>query len=231
MTHVYQSIEPVAGVGTQAIRCGPHPALSLPAGVLRCANPPRARRVWHNPTVRISASVDYAIRAMTELAVVDRPMTAEQLAIAQDLPLRYLLGILGDLRRARLVLSHRGPEGGFTLARPAQEIWLAEIFRAIDGPLAEVHDLSVTTLRYRGPAADLRRVWMAVRASLRRVLETVSLADVASGQLPELVQLLADEYEASSPESKPDALGGEPAVRGHAAKAHTAKRKIKSVRS
>ena len=145
--------------------------------------------------MRISAKVDYAIRAMAELAVSDQPVTAEKLAVAQDLPLRYLLGILGDLRRNRLVQSQRGPEGGFTLGQPAAQISLADVFRAIDGPLAEVHDLSLTNLEYTGPATELRTVWMAVRASLRRVLETVSLADLAAGQLPEHVIALADEYE------------------------------------
>jgi len=153
--------------------------------------------------MRISAKVDYAIRAMTELAVAETPMTAEKIAVAQDLPLRYLLGILGDLRRHRLVSSQRGPEGGFTLAQPADQISLADVFRAIDGPLAEVHDLSLTTLEYQGPAMELRRVWMAVRASLRRVLETVTLADVAAGRLPESVIALADEYESSIPDRRP----------------------------
>lgn len=148
--------------------------------------------------MRIPAKVDYAIRAMAELTVVAGPVKGEQLAIAQDLPLKYLLGILGDLRRARLVQSHRGPDGGFTLARPPEDISLAEIFRAIDGPLAEVHDLSLRTLEYHGPAAELRRVWMAVRASLRRVLENVSLAELAAGHLPEHVTRLADEYETAS---------------------------------
>jgi len=153
--------------------------------------------------MRISAKVDYAIRAMTELAVADGPMTAQQIADAQELPLRYLLGILGDLRRTRLVVSQRGPEGGFTLAQPADQIALADVFRAIDGPLAEVHDLSLTTLEYKGPAEDLRRVWMAVRTSLRRVLETVTLADVAAGNLPKHVLALADEYETVTADRRP----------------------------
>ena len=153
--------------------------------------------------MRISAKVDYAIRAMTELAVADGPVTAERIAAAQQLPLRYLIGILGDLRRTRLVQSQRGPDGGFTLSRPADQISLADIFRAIDGPLAEVHDLSLTTLEYRPPATELRTVWMAVRASLRRVLETVSLADLAAGQLPEHVIALADEYETAMADRPP----------------------------
>ncbi len=153
--------------------------------------------------MRISAKVDYAIRAMTEMAVADAPITAERIATAQDLPLRYLLGILGDLRRNRLVQSQRGPEGGFTLARPAAQISLADVFRAIDGPLAEIHDLSLTELEYQGPATELRTVWLAVRASLRRVLETVSLADVAAGQLPEHVLELAEEYETAVADRRP----------------------------
>lgn len=156
--------------------------------------------------MRISAKVDYAIRAMTELATADAPVTAERIAAAQQLPLRYLVGILGDLRRTRLVQSQRGPDGGFALSRPADQITLADIFRAIDGPLAEVHDLSLTTLEYQPPATELRTVWMAVRASLRRVLETVTVADVAAGRLPDHVSALAAEYEtamAERPTSSP----------------------------
>lgn len=153
--------------------------------------------------MRISAKVDYAIRAMAEMAIIDQPITAQEIAAAQDLPLRYLLGILGDLRRTRLVQSQRGPEGGFTLARPADQITLADVFRALDGPLAEVHDLSLSTLEYKGPAADLRTVWMAVRASLRRVLETVTLADVVAGALPDHVRALAEEYELAMAERPP----------------------------
>lgn len=145
--------------------------------------------------MRIPAKVDYAIRAMAELAAVgDGTVKAEQLAEIQGLPLKYLLGILTDLRRGRLVRSHRGPDGGFTLARPAAEISLADIFRAVDGPLAEVHDQSLSTMTYGGASTELPRVWMAVRASLRRVLEVVTIADLASSQLPTVVQDLAEEY-------------------------------------
>jgi Rrf2 family protein len=168
--------------------------------------------------MRISARVDYAIRAMAELSIADGPVTVERIAAAQQLPLRYLVGILGDLRRTRLVQSQRGPEGGFTLGRPAEEISLADIFRAIDGPLAEVHDLSLTTLEYQGPAADLRTVWMAVRASLRRVLETVSLADVAAGRLPVHVLELADEYETAMVERPPGGDGSRAARRSPTAR-------------
>lgn len=148
--------------------------------------------------MRIPAKVDYAVRAMSEMVDRPEPLKAEQLAAAQELPLKYLHSILRDLRHHRLVVSQRGPDGGFMLARPAEEISLADIFRAIDGPLAEVHGLSLRTLDYRGPAADLTRVWMAVRASLRRVLDHMTLAELAARELPEHVELLAAEYEADS---------------------------------
>src|SRR5687768_17337878 len=115
---------------------------------------------------------------MAELAAAGGgPIKAEHLAGVQGIPLKYLLGILTDLRRSRLVRSQRGPEGGFLLGRPADEISLADIFRSVDGPLAEVRDQSLSALEYVGAASDLPHVWMAVRASLRRVLETVSIAD------------------------------------------------------
>jgi Rrf2 family protein len=145
--------------------------------------------------VRIPAKVDYAIRALAELAAAGGgPVKAEQLADAQDIPLKFLRGILTDLRRNRLVRSHRGPDGGFVLARAASDIALADIFRAIDGPLAEVRDQSLSAMTYRGAAADLPVVWMAVRAGLRRVLETTTLADLASATLPSSVVELAEEY-------------------------------------
>jgi len=149
--------------------------------------------------VRIPASVDYAIRALAELASVgDGPVTAEHLASAQTIPLKFLRTIMTDLKRARLVTSQRGPEGGFMLARPAEEISLADIFRAIDGPLATVRDQSISEMTYTGAAAELPTVWMAVRAGLRRVLETVTVADLASGSVPTSVIELADEYVAEN---------------------------------
>jgi len=149
--------------------------------------------------VRIPASVDYAIRALAELASAgDGPVTAEHLASAQTIPLKFLRTIMTDLKRARLVTSQRGPEGGFMLARPAEEISLADIFRAIDGPLATVRDQSISEMTYTGAAAELPTVWMAVRAGLRRVLETVTVADLASGSVPTSVIELADEYVAEN---------------------------------
>jgi len=145
--------------------------------------------------MRIQARVDYAIRAMAELAAADDgPVKAEQLAVSQSIPSNFLRGIMTDLRRARLVNSQRGPEGGFVLTRPADEISLADIFRAIDGPLATVRDQSLSEMTYVGAAADLSTVWMAVRAGLRRVLETTTIADLAAGSLPPEVIDLADEY-------------------------------------
>ena len=148
--------------------------------------------------MRISAKVDYAVRAMAQLAAEpeDEPVRAEDIAKAQDIPLKFLLGILNDLKRAYLVRSQRGAEGGYALARPADEITLADVIRVIDGPLANVHDLSLSDLSYTGPAKRLREVWMAVRASLRGVLETTTLADLAAGNLPEQVKELASTYQA-----------------------------------
>lgn len=145
--------------------------------------------------MRIPASVDYAIRAMAELACADDgPITAEELARAQNIPLKFLRGIMTELKRSRLVSSQRGPEGGFVLTRPANEISLADIFRAIDGPLATVRDQSLSSMTHTGAAAELPTVWMAVRASLRRVLEVVTIADLADGELPPIVDELASEY-------------------------------------
>jgi Rrf2 family protein len=157
--------------------------------------------------VRIPATVDYAIRAMAELAAAGGgPMKADELAEAQAIPVTFLRSILTDLRRGRLVTSQRGPEGGFVLARPAETIALADIFRVIDGPLATVRDQSLRSMSYEGAASELPVVWMAVRAGLRRVLETVTVADLAAGELPVAVTGLADEYRAAT-ESRLDGTG------------------------
>ena len=148
--------------------------------------------------MRISAKVDYAVRAMVQLAAEpdERPVKAEDIANAQDIPLKFLLGILNDLRHAYLVRSQRGAEGGYALMRPAAQITLADVIRAIDGPLANVHDTSLSDLTYSGPAKNLRDVWMALRTSLRAVLEVVTLADLAAGELPDSVEELAATYRA-----------------------------------
>lgn len=145
--------------------------------------------------MRISERVDNAVRSMAELAMSDgEPVKAEAIAERQDISLKYLLDILRDLKRAELVRSRRGPNGGFTLSRSSDSITLADVFRAIDGPLADVHDESLRGLRYARPAEQLPEVWMAIRASLRRVLETVTVADLAKGELPPDVRALASEY-------------------------------------
>ncbi len=151
--------------------------------------------------MRISERVDIAVRGMGELAVADvAVLKAETIAQRQDVSLKYLLDVMRDLKRAELVRSKRGPDGGFTLSRPASAITLADIFRAVDGPLADVHDQSLRQLRYPAPTQALPEVWMAIRASLRRVLETVSVADLVAGELPADVAALAVEYRRATEE-------------------------------
>ncbi|MFI7320108.1 RrF2 family transcriptional regulator [Streptomyces venezuelae] len=145
--------------------------------------------------MRITARTDYAIRAMAELARSPQsPQKAEQLSDSQDIPVRFLLSILRELRQHRLVHSSRGPDGGYRLARPPEEISLADVIRAIDGSLANIRDLKLSELSYPGPAAVLPDVWRAVRVSLRQVLERVTLADLAVGELPPSVKQQAQEY-------------------------------------
>jgi Rrf2 family protein len=146
--------------------------------------------------VRVSAKTDYALRAALELAAApdEKPMKGERIATAQAIPLRFLENILMQLRHAGLVESRRGAEGGYRLARPAADVTLADVIRAIDGPLAGVSGARPETLEFTGVAEPLRDVWIAVRASLRGVLEGVTLADVAGGGLPQHVrELVADE--------------------------------------
>jgi len=150
--------------------------------------------------VRIPASVDYAVRAMAELAAAGpgASMKAEAIADAQQIPVKFLRSIMTQLRRERIVVSQRGPDGGFVLARPANEISVADIFRAIDGPLATVRDQSLSAMTYAGAARELPTVWMAVRAALRRVLETTTIDQVANDRLTKTVRNLADEYRVST---------------------------------
>jgi Rrf2 family protein len=140
--------------------------------------------------VRVSARADYAIRALVALAAAgpEHPVRADAIALAQSIPSKYLENLLVDLRRARLVVSQRGSNGGYRLARPAGAITLADVIRAIDGPLAGVRDSAPEEVAYPGVAASLRDVWVALRASMRTVLEAVTLADVASGKLPASVR-------------------------------------------
>jgi len=150
--------------------------------------------------VRVSAKADYAIRAMVELAAAgDGPVKAERIAQAQEIPLRFLENIMAELRHGGLVRSQRGAEGGYWLAQPAGAISLAQVMRAVEGPLANVRGRRAEELEYAGSAAPLREVWVAVRASLRAVLESVTLADVARGELPDAVAGLTADSDAWLP--------------------------------
>ncbi len=135
--------------------------------------------------MRVSAKADYAIRAAVELAAAgEGPTKGDRIAQAQEIPVNFLENILVDLRNAGIVASRRGADGGYWLARPAAEISLADVIRAVDGPLANVRGVRSEQLTYTGSAEPLRDVWVAVRASLRSVLEAVTLADLAAGELP-----------------------------------------------
>ena len=147
--------------------------------------------------MRTTAKADYAIRAAAELAAAaDGPVKAERIAQAQAIPLKFLENILLDLKHAGIVQSHRGPDGGYRLAVPAEEVALADVIRAVEGPLANVRGQSPDQLEYEGSAERLREVWVAVRASLRSVLEQVTLADLAGGKLPPHVVELTKDPEA-----------------------------------
>ena len=148
--------------------------------------------------MRISAKADYAVRAAVELAAApdEKPVKAERIATAQDIPLNFLENILGELRHAGIVRSHRGAEGGFRLAKPAEKVTVADIMRAVEGPLASVRGGPPEDASYTGAAETLPRVWIAVRANLRKVVEHVTVADVAAGKIPAAVDKLAEDPEA-----------------------------------
>jgi Rrf2 family protein len=141
--------------------------------------------------MRISAKADYAVRAAVEMAAAgDEPVKGEKLAEAQDIPLQFLEHILLELKHARLVRARRGARGGYWLAQPPEEITLASVIRAVEGPLANIQDQAPEQTKYAGNAAQLSEVWIAVRASLRRVLENVTIADLRDGQIPSEVREL-----------------------------------------
>jgi Rrf2 family protein len=148
--------------------------------------------------VRISAKADYAVRAAVELAAAtdDKPVKAERIATAQGIPLNFLENILGELRHSGIVRSQRGAEGGFMLARPANRVSVADVMRAVEGPLASVRGGPPEEAEYGGAAGTLPRVWIAVRANLRGVVENVTLADIAAGKLPGKIDRLAEDPEA-----------------------------------
>lgn len=139
--------------------------------------------------MQISARADYALRALCVLAVAPAGATvkADEIAARQSIPRTFLDGILAELRRAGVVESRRGPEGGHRLARAADAITIAEVMRVLDGPLAMVRGQRPEAHTYDGAAAHLQDVWVAVRAGLRAILEATTVADVVAGQLPEIV--------------------------------------------
>ena len=151
-----------------------------------------SRSTPYDLPLRVSARTDYAVRALTELAAsAGEPITAQRISLAQAIPLKFLLNILADLRRAGLVRSHRGRAPGYVLTRPPTVVTLADVIHVIEGDLSRVHNVTPEDISYPGAAKPLRDVWLAVRSSLSAVLGSVTLADVAGGTLPESVQALA----------------------------------------
>ncbi|MBV9802187.1 MAG: Rrf2 family transcriptional regulator [Solirubrobacterales bacterium] len=148
--------------------------------------------------MRISAKADYAVRAAIELAATSngKAVPAERIATSQGIPLNFLEHILSDLRIAGLVRSQRGADGGYRLAREPAELTIADIIRAVEGPLATVRGGKPEEAEYPGAASQLPRVWIAVRKNLRSVVEHVTVADVAAANLPDSINALADDPEA-----------------------------------
>ena len=185
-TEGHQPIHDLASPGGWCKRAEAHPAIESTSlvGIIGLANPPGPIR-YHRP-MRISAKADYAVRLAAELAAAPpaTPVTGPALASAQNAPLAFCENILGSLRTAGIVQSRRGAEGGYLLARPPADVTVADVIRAVDGPLGAVHGDAPENVTYLGPAARLADVWIAARASLRDVLERVTLADLAAGRLP-----------------------------------------------
>jgi Rrf2 family protein len=149
--------------------------------------------------MRISAKVDYAVRAAIELAAAGGdPIKGEQIADAQEIPLKFLENILGELKHTGIVASRRGAQGGYWLAKPAEDVTLADIVRAVEGPLASVRGQGPETLKYKGEAIPLQNVWIALRANIRAIMDDTSLADVVGGDLPADVRELSEPAEAWS---------------------------------
>ena len=158
---------------------------------------PNVAPIWCNEAMHISAKSDYGIRALLELALAYESDPAgrvkgDVIATAQGIPMKFLEGILRQLRLSGLVAAQRGADGGYRLSRDPREVSVADIIRSLDGPLAEVRGLKPEEMVYQGASEHLREVWVAVRAAMREVLEHVSLHDVLHGSLPrEVTDLLA----------------------------------------
>ena len=151
------------------------------------------------PGVKVTAKADYAVRAVLELATVDEGLVkGERIAQSQGIPLKFLENILIDLRHAGIVRSQRGAEGGYWLARSPDRVYVGEVIRAVDGPLASVRGEAPEDLDYDGAAEHLQTVWIAVRASLRSVVDELTLADVVAGRMPGHMKRLIDTPDAWS---------------------------------
>ena len=143
--------------------------------------------------VKVTAKAEYAVRAMLELATTeDSLLKGERIARSHGIPLKFLENILVDLRHANLVHAQRGAEGGYRLAREPEEITLGEVIRAVEGPLASVRGEPPERMAYEGSSENLRKVWVAVRASLRSVLDNLTLADVVADRMPEHIRRLTE---------------------------------------
>ncbi len=148
--------------------------------------------------MHVTAKADYAVRAVVELAAgsQDAPRKVDEVARAQGIPVSFLENILTQLRSSGIVRSQRGPEGGYWLAQPAAQLNLAQVIRAVEGPLVGVRGQRPEEVEYQGSAESLQQVWIALRANLRKVLEHVTVADVAAGKLPKDIQALTKQEEA-----------------------------------
>jgi Rrf2 family protein len=181
------SPRPLRPDSRQIYLVGPHRIHDAPRNVVVGRAPPTLQ------DVQISAKVDYGMRALLVLVAAAQPMTVEAIAANQAVPSKFLGVILNDLRRAGILVSHRGREAGYNLAWPAAHITTADVFRALDGPLAQVHGVGPEMATYHGSAEHLQEVWIAVRASLRALLENLTLEDIHRGKLPaNIARLIAD---------------------------------------
>lgn len=151
--------------------------------------------------MRVSTKSDYALRALIELAHDDgrAPLSADEISRAQDIPHGFLQGILADLRRAGILVSQRGQAGGWLLARKPDDVTVADVIRALDGPLVNVHGLRPESVVYKERAVTLQAVWIAARSGLREVLEAVTIADLATGDLPQQVRQRTEAEDAWRP--------------------------------
>ncbi len=150
--------------------------------------------------MQVTAKVDYAVRALLELAAsADHRATRDQIAAAQDIPARYLETVMSQLRNAGLVTGQRGAAGGYSLSHPPEAISIAEVSRAVDGPLALVQGQRPENITYAGTSEHLAELWVGLRAAVRSVMETVTIDDLLRGELPTAVRALVDDPDSWAP--------------------------------